>query len=241
MKIAIINFSGNVGKTTAARQLLAPRLNAPEFAIETINAAASDDAGNTERLRGKDFGALQADLMDLDAAIVDIGASNVEDVVKLMGQFEGSHEEFDYYLVPTVAEKKQQLDTVNTIKALAGLGVPPERILVVFNKVDQDDVANLEELFGFVCGYHERARAYTLNLRAVILASEIYDRIRPLRKSVAEMAADASDYRALVRQETDEKRRAQLKELRIAQQLARSAQRNLDAVFAALFPAHRPQ
>lgn len=239
MKIAIINFSGNVGKTTAARQLLAPRLNAPEFAIETINAGASDDAGNTERLRGKDFGALQADLMDLDAAIVDIGASNVEDVVKLMGQFEGSHEEFDYYLVPTVAEKKQQLDTVNTIAALAGLGVPPERILVVFNKVDQDDVGHLQELFGFVFGYYEETRAFTLSPAAVIFSSEIYDRIRPLRKTVAQLASDVTDYRELARQEPDESRRADLKQLRMAQQLSRSAQRNLDAVFSALFAKER--
>ena len=41
MKIAIANFSGNVGKTTIARHLLAPRLNdAPLISVESANSDA---------------------------------------------------------------------------------------------------------------------------------------------------------------------------------------------------------
>ena len=40
--------------------------------------------------------------MPLDAAIIDVGASNVEDFLKLMQQYDGSHEEFDYFVVPVV-------------------------------------------------------------------------------------------------------------------------------------------
>lgn len=43
MKVAVINFSGNVGKTTIARQLLDSRMDADKFAVETINAGASDE------------------------------------------------------------------------------------------------------------------------------------------------------------------------------------------------------
>ena len=56
MKVAVINFSGNVGKTTIARQLLGTRMNADEFAVETINAGASDESVRTSRIKGKDFG-----------------------------------------------------------------------------------------------------------------------------------------------------------------------------------------
>ncbi len=39
MKVAVINFSGNVGKTTIARHLLAPRITGAEvISIESINA-----------------------------------------------------------------------------------------------------------------------------------------------------------------------------------------------------------
>ncbi len=39
MKVAVINFSGNVGKTTIAGHLLVPRIDGAELiAVETINA-----------------------------------------------------------------------------------------------------------------------------------------------------------------------------------------------------------
>ena len=38
MKVVVMNFSGNVGKTTVAGHLLKPRMgNAPIFSIESIN------------------------------------------------------------------------------------------------------------------------------------------------------------------------------------------------------------
>lgn len=120
MKIAVINFSGNVGKSTVARHLLAPRIpDAQVLAVETINSDGTDD----EAVKGKEFGELQEAMQLLDAAVVDIGASNVEAVMAVMRRFRKSHEDFDYYVVPTVPEKKQQRDTISTINALAELGV----------------------------------------------------------------------------------------------------------------------
>jgi hypothetical protein len=235
MKVAIINFSGNVGKTTVAKQLLAPRMHAPEFAIETINAGASDDAGEVERLRGKEFGALQEELMQLDSAIVDIGASNVEEFVKLMSQFDGSHEEFDYYVVPVVSEKKQQADTVNTIKTLAEIGVSAQKIRVVFNKVDLDDAADLPYQFGPLFGYHDAQQRFVLRPDAVLFSNEIFDRLRVLKKTVAEVVADATDYRARLREAQDDDAKAHAISMISAQRLAKSAHKNLDHVYAALF------
>ena len=43
MKLAVINFSGNVGKTTVARHLLAPRIRGCQFvSVESINADESE-------------------------------------------------------------------------------------------------------------------------------------------------------------------------------------------------------
>lgn len=108
MKIAVVNFSGNTGKTTLSDSLLSPRMGGVRFAVETINAGASDDAAEIERLKGRQFGELSEILMTEDNAVVDVGASNVEDFFKYMGQFAGSHEEFDYFLVPTVSEKNSK-------------------------------------------------------------------------------------------------------------------------------------
>ena len=235
MKVAVINFSGNVGKTTVARQLLAPRLKAPEFAIESINAGASDDPGDSERLRDKDFGSLQDSLMELDSAIVDVGASNVEDFVGMMRQFDGAHEDFDYFVVPVVSDKKQQQDTVNTITMLSALGVPPKRIRVLFNKVEVGEEDAISRRFGFVTGFHSDKKSFTLRPEAAIFSNEIYDRLRTLKCSVSDLVADQTDYRAQLREAKDEAGKTHAISMIAAQRLARSANRNLDAAYTALF------
>jgi hypothetical protein len=106
MKIAVINFSGNVGKTTVARHLLAPRIPGAEVvAVESLNP----DDTEAQALRGRQFGELQEYMHTVDSAVVDIGASNVEDLLALMHRYQGSHEDFDCFVVPTVAPAKQQL------------------------------------------------------------------------------------------------------------------------------------
>ena len=78
MKIAVINFSGNVGKSTIARNLLAPRIpDAEVFAVETINSDGTED----ETMKGKEFGDLLEALQLMDSAVVDLGASNIEAVM----------------------------------------------------------------------------------------------------------------------------------------------------------------
>ncbi|MBC8641981.1 plasmid stabilization protein [Caballeronia sp. EK] len=233
MKVAVINFSGNPGKTTLVDNLLAPRMNAPKFEVETINAGSS--GSNAERLKGKDYGGLQEDLMTLDSAIVDVGASNVEEFIKQMSQFDGSHEEFDYFVVPAVSEKKQQIDTVNTIETLAGLGVPPKKIRVVFNKVELEDASDVQRLFSTVFGFHAERKCFTLKPEAAVFRNEIFERLRVLKKNVSEIVADATDYRAMLREATDEDVKARAVSMISAQRLAKSAHKNLDDVYKVLF------
>ncbi|RYF34699.1 MAG: plasmid stabilization protein, partial [Cytophagaceae bacterium] len=115
MKVAVINISGNVGKTTVAGYLLKPRMGAaPLISVESVNLDASADGLEVEKMRGTKYGDLQNQLMELDAAIIDVGASNSEDFLKLMQQYSDSHEEFDYFIVPVVKERKQLADTIST-------------------------------------------------------------------------------------------------------------------------------
>ena len=91
MKLAVINFSGNVGKTTVARHLLAPRIPRCEVvSVESINA----DEGQPVTIRGRQFAQLQEFLQSVDDVVVDVGASNVEDLLKLMRRYQGSHEDY---------------------------------------------------------------------------------------------------------------------------------------------------
>ena len=88
MKIAVINFSGNVGKSTVARHLLLPRIPGAELiAIESLNA----DEGQGQALRGRQFGELQEYLQTVSSVVVDIGASNVEELMGQMQRYRGAH------------------------------------------------------------------------------------------------------------------------------------------------------
>src|SRR4051812_38206942 len=148
MKIAVINFSGNVGKSTVARHLLLPRIDGAEIvAVESLNA----DEGQGQAMRGRQFGELQEYLQTVDSAVIDIGASSVEELLGLMQRYRGSHADFDYFVVPTVLAFKQQQDTIATLVELARLGVPPSRVKLVFNMVEYgSDVA---QAFAVVLGF----------------------------------------------------------------------------------------
>jgi hypothetical protein len=234
MKIAVMNFSGNVGKTTVAAHLLKPRMaDAPIFSIESLNIDASADGLDVEKMKGKRFGDLQEKLMMIDHAIVDVGASNVEDFLKMMQQYDGSHEEFDYFLIPVVKEKKQQADTVNTIRALSKLGIPKSRIRLVFNRVDVDD--SVADEFSALFGLVEFEKSFTLRKEAVIYANEIFDRLKTVGKTLGEITADSTDYRAKLRDVSDEEEKEMCVRMITLKRLAITANKNLDDTFKALF------
>lgn len=234
MKVAVLNFSGNVGKTTVAGHLLKPRMgDAPIYSIESINTGADADGLEVEKMKGKKFGELVDELMPLDTAIVDVGASNVEDFLKLMQQFAGSHEEFDFFVVPVVKEKKVQADTVNTIRSLQKIGIEKKRIRLVFNKVEVDDAVADE--FAALFGLAESEKSFVVKSEATIYANEVFERLKAVGKSLGDITADETDYRARLRQVTDDDEKELCVRMVALKRLAVTANKNLDDVFKALF------
>jgi hypothetical protein len=234
MKVAVINYSGNVGKSTVAGHLLKPRINdAPIFSIESINQGAEADGLDVETMKGKKFGLLVNELMLLDDAIVDVGASNVEDFLKYMQQQAGSHEEFDYFVIPVVNEKKAQADSVNTIRALNKLGIGQKKIRVVFNKMDTDE--SVADEFPSLLGLAAKEKGFMVNPDAVIHLNEVYERLKSVGRSLSEISADPTDYRAKLREITDEKEKELCINMVALKRLAITANNNLDDVFKALF------
>ena len=234
MKVVVMNFSGNVGKTTVAGHLLKPRMgNAPIFSIESINVDASADGLDVEKMKGKKYGDLVQELMKLDDAIIDVGASNVEEFIKLMQQYDSSHEKFDYFVIPVVKEKKQQADTINTIQALKRLGIPKNKIRVVFNKAEVDDA--IEEEFQSILGYANMEKSFLANPKAVIHVNEVFERMKEVGKSLGDITADETDYRAKLRVAKDDAEKDHCVRMVALKRLGVTANKNLDAAFNAIF------
>ena len=230
MKVAVINFSGNVGKSTVARHLLAPRLNNAEvIPVESINSDGTDETA----IRGKQFGELQEYLQTLDDAVIDIGASNVEDFVKLMKQYKGSHEDFDYFVIPTVPKNKQMRDTISTIDALAEIGVPAKKIRLVFNMLEIDDVP--ERVFAGLFEYHTASKSFTLRPEAVIHVNDIYGKLKGAEQGIKDILNDPTDYKEKIKTAKDADEKLHFAQMVGIKRLAAGVTEELDAVFKTLF------
>ncbi len=229
MKLAVINFSGNVGKTTVARHLLLPRIPGAELiAVESLN---SDD-GQGQALRGRQFGALQEYLQTVDNVVVDIGASNVEDLMTLMRRYRGSHDDFDVFIVPTVPTLKQQQDTIATLAELAQLGVPSRRIRLVFNMVE--DGVDPAEAFETLLAFLAQQQIALADMACRLGANEIYERIKGSDSDLQALARDETDYKALIARAEGTVAKLALAQRLAVRRLATGVVPELDACFAAL-------
>ena len=229
MKVAVINFSGNVGKTTVARHLLQPRiLEAELVTIESINA----DEGQSQSLRGRHFAELQEYLQIAENVVVDIGASNVEELLASMKRFRGSHADFDYFVVPTVPVLKQQQDTIATLVELGQIGAPADKVRLVFNMVDdaEDPARSFDPVLAFIA-QHPVAHA---DLACRLGANEIYARVKMAGLDLATLLNDQTDSQALIAQTQDQSEKISLARRLATRRLASGVVPELDACFAAL-------
>lgn len=238
MKVVAINYSGNVGKSTVCNTLLSPRMNdAKVFRIESINDSGMSGASEERKLRGSQFSKLQDEILRLDDAIVDVGASNIEEFMVLMNQYDESHVDFDYFIVPVLASNKavkEAQDTIKTILALKELGVEKDRILVLFNRLDPK--ADFDDECSIILNFHKKDNSFILNRDAVIENNELWVRLAQINKSFEEILTDPTDYRIAMKTEVNEDKRTRLVQLIAAQRAARGIKKNMDAVFNSMFP-----
>jgi len=231
MKIVVMNFSGNVGKTTISEHVLKANMeNASVFSVESINQGSTNI--EAEQIKGKKYGELIDQLMMIEDAIIDVGASNVEDFLKYMDQFSGSHEDFDYFVVPTTKEKKVQQDTINTIHALNVIGVPKNKIRLVFNMIETDETVKSE--FPSLIGFNIAEDIFVLNENCTIYLNEIFERLITLGKSLGDINNDETDYRSLLSEAKPKEKHLHIQMIAL-KRLAITANKNLNTVYKNLF------
>ena len=229
MKICVINFSGNVGKSLISQHLLKTRLKDSEIiAVESINS----DGNNDEKIKGKEFTDIMDKVMATDNVIVDVGASNVEDFMQQMNKATGSQEDFDYFVVPTIDKEKQITDTISTIQALGDMGIEQERIRVIFNAIDYD--TNINRKFSNILELDHMA---TINTKTAIHENELFNRLKEVRdlKTIHDIANDDTDYKSLIAATDDKLERLTYSRRLGLKRLAIGVERMLDHTFEQLF------
>ncbi|EYU13413.1 StbB family protein [Photorhabdus aegyptia] len=234
MKVAILNYTGTVGKTTVAAHLLSPRMNdAPVYAIESINETAEGLGLDVEKMKGNKFRELFKKIMLEDDAIIDIGASNIEDFMNNMIKFDDSHEEIDFYVIPVTSGTKEQKETLLMINTLSSIGIPKEKIKVVFNRVESD----VDEEFNFVIAHYKKEKSFTLNKKCTIYENELFDALSIKGLTVDALLSDTTDYKSLLKsnKEASESERNNWSDMFVLKSLAKGVKRNLDDVYANLF------
>lgn len=241
MKICVLNLSGNVGKTTLAAHLLGGfRPLAKFISVESINNsdAKKIDSLTIEELKASQFREIYREMMTADDLIVDVGASNVGMFLDELVKYRSAIGEFDLIVIPTVPADKQQKDTIDTIDLLSNLGFPGNKVRVIFNQhlcVDSIDNTYVN-VFGYALGAGQNKACWMP--APVVHANEIFEMVKTTRKTVSELAADPTDWKARRNQAKLDKDIPALDlalDGQIAHDLAYAAHANLQQAYADLF------
>ena len=230
MKLCVLNFSGNVGKSTLSRHVLAPRL--PGVCYIPVESSNADESGETDEdaIRGRRFREIMELIITSDSVVADVGASNIEDFIQRMSEFEGSHEHFDLFIVPTIPKKKQIKDTAATISALSELGIAPDKIRLVYNMITPE--TDLEGEFSSI--YRSNKNLFVYEPTVSIGESDLYSSLNG--DSIETIVNDQTDFKKEMLRATSKEEKVRLLRLQLRQQQARKVKREHDAAFALLFP-----
>jgi hypothetical protein len=228
LKIAIMNNSGNVGKSMICDTLLYPRIpNAEKIKIETINS----DGTNDINIGAKDIKKLTELIFDKDIAIIDVGSSNIEMFMANLIKSDDIHEEIDFFFIPTTPKGKQQVDTVATIEALLDLGIEPERIKIIFNFYDPDFPVDKLYSHIFESDIFDILKLKDIDNVFTIEESPAFDMLAEIGISFTDMANDERDFKALTRATKDKKKRMNYIHLRAASGFSKKYVKKLDLTF----------
>lgn len=182
--IALINLSGNTGKTTLAKHLFGPLLNARRIAIEDVNTG---DGEPDLQIAAKQFDCLAADLNvadDDENIVIDIGASNAKSMLEKLIKLSTTRKSVDYWVIPIVTANKPQTDSLVTMKKLHEIGIPFDQIVMLLNNVPGENLDSIE---------HDFSRIFAVRQLGVfvgegsVLQSEVFELLKGSNETVFDL------------------------------------------------------
>ena len=225
LKIAVVNNSGNVGKSTMCQALLKPRLEGSEIIrVETINT----DGTNEEKLSAKQYDEIIKRIDDVDCTIIDVGSSNIEQFLVQMNEFKGSHDLIDYFITPVTNQEKQQRDSIATIHSLLDMGIEEDRLKVIFNFAEKD--TDIERQFALFLSDKPCKKIAGKN-PAIVYNNNIFNLLHKSGLKYNDVYNDDRDLRSLIRSAASVEERQELSNLRAVKMLMNGFNADLDVAF----------
>jgi hypothetical protein len=237
-KTLVVNTSGNVGKTTLAKHLIAAfQKGATVVSVESVNAESAGD-GNVTEIGASRFRDIYFALKSTENIVVDVGASNIEPFMEEVARFRSTLPEFDLVVVPVIPTEKQGTDTITTISWLLSLKVPANKIRVVFNRFEAKSGQTVETVYPLLTRWLDQGSGVQWKPALVVYRNDIFEMLDDVDASIIELASDRTDFKA-----AREKVKGNAEKLsdviyrEMAVDLAGAAKDNLEAVYRALYPS----
>jgi len=207
MKITILNNSGNVGKTTIAREVLAVNMENPILLeIETHNAGNESFKKYFSEYHKKsadEIDEIYEILAMNDEVIADVGASNMLQFFKKLNEY-GIETIFDAIVIPVPADVKQQKDTLQTIAMLLKLNYPADKIFVVANRVK--NITTFDKDFTVLVNA-SNDMGFHFNKDLAIKETTIFRDLETFNKTLKDVLNDNTDYIKLAKENPDDKQK----------------------------------
>lgn len=235
MKIVIMNLSGNTGKTTLARHLFAPQMNAKRISIEDVNAG--DGEADVE-ISSTKFKQLAAELNysdESDNYVIDVGASNAKVMLNNFDQLSTTTDSIDFWVIPVTPTTKQRIDSLNTVTKLVQIGIDPEKIILLPNCISE--IETFEDDFSSIFS----ARELGVHVSdQPVLSNEAFELLKNDERNIFDVASNKPDFaakRKSLREAGDEDGLLSLGKEMVLFDMCKFVSKNLTRVFKEL-PIH---
>lgn len=227
IKVAVINYSGNVGKSTICNALLLPRIEDAElFRVESIN---SDGNNESEKISAVNYGELLESIEMADACVIDVGASNIETFISKMFSYKNSHEEIDFFIIPVTPDAKQINDSLAVYHFLVENGISKDKIRIILNRVERNIYSPEKELDTFKRSI--LSDYIDIDSTPVVYESDYYSKLQADKRSHLEIISDERDFKALKKAAETKDERWEIVQAKTLYQVALSAEDDLASAF----------
>jgi len=234
MKIAVISNSGNVGKTTITREVIATYLDdVAVVEVETHNAGNSkyaDKFTSYSKVQATDIETLYAKLVENENVVFDIGASNILDFLRQLTNYAGMEQLFNIFIVPTTKDAKQLQDTIKTITILTKFSISPEQIVVVANRANP---SSFERDFEILINAQKQFN-FRFNKDLMIRETSLLKDLEVFGKTLNDVVNDTTDYRQKIIETSGTDEQKKWVKLDLAKMAGKTVYEDFKRVFTAI-------